>query len=173
MSPTLGGKEPASCRGRLRAQQPPCDLEFTPVNERGRFPAPWVGDRSLAVVCAYWAEQQYRVPAFLESLGESGSPDLNPSGVLLLDFCAGHSLSITNTMFESIRVSISATWHQDTLGRRSMIDFVVVSSDLRPYVLDTRVKRGAELSTDHHLVVSWIQLAEEEVGQTWQTQSVL
>ncbi|KAI3376128.1 hypothetical protein L3Q82_016658 [Scortum barcoo] len=24
-------------------------------------------------------------------------------------------------------------WHQDTLGRRSMIDFVVVSSDLRPY----------------------------------------
>ncbi|KAI3364814.1 hypothetical protein L3Q82_000924 [Scortum barcoo] len=40
-------------------------------------------------------------------------------------------------MFESIRVSISASWHQDTLGRRSMIDFVVVSSDLRPYVLDT------------------------------------
>ncbi|KAI3354352.1 hypothetical protein L3Q82_018879 [Scortum barcoo] len=25
------------------------------------------------------------------------------------------------------------------------------------YVLDTRVKRGAELSTDHHLVVSWIR----------------
>ncbi|KAI3361708.1 hypothetical protein L3Q82_002066 [Scortum barcoo] len=43
------------------------------------------------------------------------------------------------------------------LGRRSMIDFVVVSSDLRPYVLDTRVKRGAELSTDHHLVVSWLR----------------
>ncbi|KAI3375230.1 hypothetical protein L3Q82_021733, partial [Scortum barcoo] len=37
------------------------------------------------------------------------------------------------------------TWHQDTLGWRSMIDFVVISSDLRPYVLDTRVKRGAEL----------------------------
>ncbi len=34
---------------------------------------------------------------------------------------------------------------------------VVVSSDLRPYVLDTRLKRGAELSTDHHLVVSWIR----------------
>ncbi|KAI3369664.1 hypothetical protein L3Q82_024502 [Scortum barcoo] len=32
-----------------------------------------------------------------------------------------------------------------------------VSSDLRPYVLDTRVKRGAELSTNHHLVVSWIR----------------
>ena len=38
-----------------------------------------------------------------------------------------------------------------------MIDFGVVSSDLRPYVLDTRVKRGPELSTDHHLVVSWMR----------------
>ncbi|TWW74493.1 hypothetical protein D4764_14G0004960 [Takifugu flavidus] len=44
------------------------------------------------------------------------------------------------------------TWHQDALGRRSMIDFMVMSSDLRPHVLDTRVKTGAELSTDHHLV---------------------
>jgi len=38
-----------------------------------------------------------------------------------------------------------------------MIDFVIVSADLRPHVLDTRVKRGAELSTDHHLKVSWIR----------------
>ena len=34
---------------------------------------------------------------------------------------------------------------------------MLVSSDLRPYDLDTRVKSGAELSTDHHLVVSWVR----------------
>ena len=33
------------------------------------------------------------------------------------------------------------TWYQSTLGRRSMIDFVIGSSDLRRHVLDTRVKR--------------------------------
>lgn len=31
-----------------------------------------------------------------------------------------------------------------------------VSSDLWPYVLDTRMKRAGEFSTDHHLLFSWI-----------------
>ena len=49
------------------------------------------------------------------------------------------------------------TCHQDTLGRSSMIDFLAVSLDLWPHVLDAQVKRGAELSTNHHLLVSWLR----------------
>ena len=51
-----------------------------------------------------------------------------------------------------------------------MIDFVVVS-DLQPHVLDTRLKRGAELSTDHYLVVSWLRRWGEDGGKIRQTQT--
>jgi len=42
------------------------------------------------------------------------------------------------------------------LRPKIVINFVVVSAELRLYVLDTRMNRGAEQSTDQ-LVVSWIR----------------
>lgn len=39
----------------------------------------------------------------------------------------------------------------------SQIGFIVTSFDLWLYVLEIRVRKGAEVSADHHLVVSWIR----------------
>ncbi len=61
-----------------------------------------------------------------------------------------------NTMFEQ-KVVRKCTWYQATLGQRSMIDFVITSLGLRLYIFNTRIKRGAELLTADHLVVSWIR----------------
>uniref|UniRef100_A0AAV2LMA5 Endonuclease/exonuclease/phosphatase domain-containing protein n=1 Tax=Knipowitschia caucasica TaxID=637954 RepID=A0AAV2LMA5_KNICA len=43
-------------------------------------------------------------------IGKNGPADLNPSGVQFLDFCASHSWSITNTMFEHKGVH-QCSWH--------------------------------------------------------------
>ena len=40
----------------------------------------------------------------------------------------------------------------------SLLDFCIIQSDLFSNVQDVRVKRGAELSIDHHLVVCSLRL---------------
>lgn len=47
------------------------------------------------------------------------------------------TLSITNTMFEDKGVN-QCMFNQENLGKRSLINCVVVSSNLQPYVLDKR-----------------------------------
>lgn len=44
----------------------------------------------------------------------------------------------------------------DSLVCKLINYFVLVSSDLWLYIMDTQVKRGPELSNDHYLAVSWI-----------------
>ena len=46
------------------------------------------------------------------------------------------------------------------MDQKSLIDFCIVSSDLFSDVLDIRVKRDSELSTDHHLVVCSLRLSK-------------
>ena len=48
--------------------------------------------------------------------------------------------------------------YRPSMDQKSLMDFCIVLSDLFSDVLGVRVKRGAELSTDHHLVVCSLQL---------------
>ena len=56
--------------------------------------------------------------------------------------------------------------------QKSLIDFCVVSSDLFSDVLNVQVKRGAELSTDHHLVVCSLQLSKPSPNRRSNSSSV-
>ena len=62
-----------------------------------------------------------------------------------------------NTFFQHREVH-KYTWYRPSMDQKSLIDFCIVSSDLFSDELDVQVKRGAELSTDHHLVV-WVTAA--------------
>ena len=48
---------------------------------------------------------------------------------------------------------VQHTWYRDSVEQRSIIGFCIVSADLFSSQVDIRVKKGAELSTDHQLVV--------------------
>ena len=85
-------------------------------------------------------------------IGQHGDPGINKNGTCLLQFCATNGLCIMHTFFQHKRIH-KYTWYSDSLGQRFLIDFCIVSVDLFCTVSDVRVKRGAELSTDHQLVV--------------------
>ena len=103
-------------------------------------------------------------------IGKNGDNDINAQGRLLLDFCAGGGLSIMNTFFHHKDIH-KYTWYRlgDTATQKSLIDLFVISDDLRKSVMDVCVKRGAELSTDHHLVLCKLRLASssrmQRIGQ--------
>lgn len=98
------------------------------------------GRKTLTVVCVYASKSSSEYSAFLERVG----------GVLERTPATG---SIGFNAHDWI------TWKGVT-GRdgrphlNSNGDLVILSPDLRPYVLDTWVKRSADPLTDHHLVVS-------------------
>lgn len=73
------------------------------------------------------------------------------------DLCSSEDFPILTTAFQHKAVHMG-TWHQDTLGRNLIIDFVVAVWNLRPHVSETRVRReGAQLSSDHRRVVCWLR----------------
>ncbi|KAI3357008.1 hypothetical protein L3Q82_003639 [Scortum barcoo] len=72
---------------------------------------------------------------------------------------------------ELVRECMRGTRTPKAGGQRStLLSFHLISG---PYVLDTRVKRGAELSTDHHLVVSWIRWQRRKLDRPGRPKRIL
>ena len=77
-----------------------------------------------------------------------GDADINDNGRLLLP-----QRTVHHEHFLLAQRCAQVHLVQRFLGQRSLIDFSIVAVDLSCSVLDVRVKRGAELPTDHHLQV--------------------
>lgn len=75
-----------------------------------------------------------------------GLLNLNPNSVLLPDFFDNHALSKTNTIYIYLH---KCMWHQGTI--KAKVVFVIVLPNLRPHVLDTRVKSRAGVGSSGHL----------------------
>ena len=92
-------------------------------------------------------------------IGKHGVIGPIENGRYLLQLGCSNGLRIMNTFFQHREVH-KYTWYRPSMDQKSLINFCIVLSDLFSDVLDVRMKRGAELSTDHHLVVCSLRLSK-------------
>ena len=88
----------------------------------------------------------------------------NDNGEQFVDFCAKNSLVITTTSFPHKDIH-KYTWTSPDGCTRNQIDHVAVNLRLKRLVFETRAYRGADISSDHNLVVAVMQLKLCRVGK--------
>lgn len=90
-------------------------------------------------------------------MGKHGVGERNNNGERLCEFCAENELLITGTLFPHKTIH-KLTWVSPDGVTKNQIDHILVNKKFRTSVRDTRVYRGADISSDHYLVKTCIKL---------------
>ena len=85
-------------------------------------------------------------------LGCYGEDTRNESGVRLLSFCSVNELVVTNTWYPHKDIH-KYTWVCPGRQLKSLFDYFLVRRETKARVHDVKVVRGAEIGSDHHMVL--------------------
>ena len=86
-------------------------------------------------------------------LGRHGVGNCNDNGCLLLEFCSGHELTITNTMFQK-KDRYKTTWQHPRSKHWHQLNYILTRQRDINDVQHTRIMPSADCYTDHRLVRS-------------------
>ena len=90
-------------------------------------------------------------------IGKHGEAVENENGMRLLQFCAENDLGITKSWFQHKEIH-KFTWECRGRNQRSIIDFCLVRGTMKSQLRDVKVVRGAEVGSDHYLLLMIIKL---------------
>ena len=97
-------------------------------------------------------------------IGRHGDAVRNESGEQLLRFCAVNEMLVANSWYQHKEIH-KYTWVCPGRELRSIIDYFLVrkGDQLQVRVKDVRVVRGAEIGSDHHLVL--LKISKKNRGE--------
>ena len=84
-------------------------------------------------------------------MGRHGPGEVNENGERVADACALKNMVIGGSVFPHKRVH-KATWVFPDLITKNQIDHVCIAKKFRRSLKDVQSKRGADVTSDHHLV---------------------
>ena len=90
-------------------------------------------------------------------MGTQGLGMMNENGERFADLCALNQLVIGGSIFPHKRIH-KATWRSPDHVTENQIDHICISRNFRRSCMDVRVCRGADVSSDHHLLVTAVRL---------------
>ena len=92
------------------------------------------------------------------AIGAFGLGIANERGNRLKQFCSVNDMVITNTCFKQTRINRLWTWESPDGHTHNQIDFIIVGKKWRSSVLNSRVFPGADIGSDHQLVIANFRL---------------
>ncbi|CAB3986927.1 Hypothetical predicted protein [Paramuricea clavata] len=98
-----------------------------------------------------------------EVMGCHGLGDINDNGKRFADLCASHNLVIGGSIFPHKRIH-QATWVSPDQTTENQIDHLCINKKFRRSLQDVRVKRRADVASDHRLVVEMLKLRKNWTG---------
>ena len=90
-------------------------------------------------------------------MGKEGLGVMNENGEMFTDFCTFNSLVIGGSVFPHKRIH-KVTWISPDHRTENQIDHICINSTFRRSLQDVRNKKGADVGSDHHLLVGTIRL---------------
>ena len=90
-------------------------------------------------------------------MGKHGLGSMNENGEIVSDVCVSNELIIGGTIFPH-KQRHKVTRRSPNARTENQIDHVTIVRRWRSTLQDVRVKRGADVGSDHHLVVAQLKL---------------
>ena len=91
------------------------------------------------------------------TIATEGIVVMNENGERVLEFCAINDLVIGGTLFKHKDIH-KFTWESPKHRDRNQIDHIAINGRYRRSLLDTKAMRGADVGSDHHLVIAKLRL---------------
>ena len=98
------------------------------------------------------------------TMGKHGCGTMNENGERLVEICSTNDFVIGGTLFPHKDIH-KLTWQSPNGRDKNQIDHLMINGTWRHSLCDVRVMRGADVASDHHLVLAIVQVKLRKAGR--------